>query len=155
MRYLPAVALTLLTLSCGGDDETAKVNPSPTPLSHTLTGSIGTTAGTARLEELQEGARCEATGGYDDIAQGTQVVVKDDTGKIIGLGRLTYGTMLATGTTFIGLTEVRCSFNFSISDVPEVPIYSLEVADRGTQSYTLQDMKAGRWTVALLLGNIG
>lgn len=77
------------------------------------------------------GSQCAGTGGYDDIADGTQVVVYDATGKSLAIGELTGGVPQGYGT---------CQFTFEVDHVPAgVGPYSVQVSHRGMIAFTQDD----------------
>jgi hypothetical protein len=67
---------------------------------------------------------CHGAGGYDDIAAGTQVTIKDQAGAIIATGAL-------DGGTWFSGTKESCGFHFVVSKVPDATFYSIEVSHRG------------------------
>jgi hypothetical protein len=77
-------------------------------------------------------------GGYTDIAPGTQVTVKDASGKVLALGNLGpgYTSELFGGETAVAGTAYKCGFDFSVSNIPEgQAFYAIEVAHRGDVRY--------------------
>jgi len=122
------VAFALLTiLGCGGGNRL-------------VTGSI-TVRDTDQAYLF--GSSCRTDGGYDDIQAGTNVVVKDGQGAIIGVGSLEDGQ---------ADSAFDCRFNFSL-EVKGSEFYSFEVANRGELSYSRADLEANGWNVAFSLGN--
>ena len=89
---------------------------------------------------------CSGSGGYSDIDMGTQVVVKDKTGTLIATSSLGPGET----RSFAGF-EV-CEFSFRV-EVPSEEFYSFEVADRGSLSYTREELEARDWRVEFSLGD--
>ena len=89
---------------------------------------------------------CRGTGGYDDVREGAQVVVKDGGGKIIASTSLSSGKAARPDYTW------RCQFDFAIQDVPKADFYQVEVSHRGALTYSRQDMEERGWFVALTLG---
>jgi hypothetical protein len=86
---------------------------------------------------------CRGGGGYSDIAPGTPVTVRDETGKLLASSSLGVGTGTVT----------RCTFTFTLKGVPEVSFYSVEVGRRGQISNSLADMQANGWRFGLTLGS--
>lgn len=81
---------------------------------------------------------CTGMRGYDDIREGTQVVVSDEAGKVIATGSLGIGFMIGSGMTR------TCKFHFSITSVPKGhPFYSLQVSHRGSAVYTEAQLVTG------------
>lgn len=68
----------------------------------------------------------DMSAGYDDIASGAPVAVKDASGKTVALGELGQGKDVDAG----------CGFSFSVKDVPAgLGIYGIEVTHRGVIQY--------------------
>jgi hypothetical protein len=79
-----------------------------------------------------DGTSCRGTGGYDDIDEGTDVVVSDAAGKTLAIGRLRAGTT----------KDGDCVFPFTVSRVPKSEkFYGVTISHRGTLNYTRQDLK--------------
>lgn len=85
---------------------------------------------------------CKAqSGGYDDIHAGAQVTVRDADGKTVALGTLDSGLLAGKPGTLLILS--KCSFSFSITDVPSGgDFYSVEVAHRGQVNYSAVQMQS-------------
>ena len=113
---------------------------------HTLTGKIRLTA-----SGLIHGANstCTGTGGFDDMASGTDVVVKDSNGKIVATSRLQPG-VTPTGEKY---PNVLCDFAFTVPALPKTGFYSVEVGTRGAKSYSYADMQKAGWVVSLNLSS--
>lgn len=86
---------------------------------------------------------CYGDGGYDDIAQGAEVLVKNSAGEVLTT------TSLGRGT---GVPPYMCEFpiKFSVMDGEEGGYY-LEVSHRGQQHYTAAQLKLPD-AVSLVLG---
>jgi hypothetical protein len=120
--------LALVTLlSCGGGNKL-------------VTGSI-----TVRDTEqtYSTGSSCRTDGGYDDVGVGTDVVVKDGAGEIIGVGSLEEGQ---------ADSAYDCRFDFSL-EVKDSEFYSFEVGDRGELRYSRADLDSKGWVVGFSLGD--
>lgn len=90
------------------------------------------------------GNSCSTYGsGYDDVGVGTDVVVKNGEGAIVGVGKLEVG---------LAESAYECRFPFTL-EVKEAEFYSFEVGDRGELSYSRADLEAMGWSVAFSLGN--
>ena len=85
------------------------------------------------------------TGGYNDLAAGATVTVKNGSGNVIGTGSLKEGTAGGDGST--------CSMPFTVTDVPQVPFYQVEVANRGNVTFSLNQMRNSKWVVSLTIGS--
>ena len=95
--------------------------------------------------DLSVGSSCEGTGGYSDIAPGTQVIIEDETGSTLATS--SFGT-----GTFDG---VSCIFGFEFTDVPKAAFYRVhQSSDRGVLQYSYQDMVDSNWSVSLTLGDL-
>ncbi len=113
-----ALAAIVLSAGCGGSE-----------------GSDSFTAkGTFTLKQIglsSSTGPCEGRDGYQDIRPGVQVVVRDATGKDVGLGRLGDGTRVDPGW---------CEFPFTVTDIPESEgLYTIEVSKRGGISFKRTD----------------
>jgi hypothetical protein len=89
---------------------------------------------TVGVGNLHLGDRCIAGHGYTDIAKGARVVVADEHGTPLALGRLQRGELEGHlgGTTL----TFRCSFSFVVAKVPDGhPMYQVTVGRRGAQQY--------------------
>lgn len=89
------------------------------------------------------GRSCRTDGGYDDVRVGTDVVVKDGQGAIIGVGSLEEGE---------ADSAFDCRFDFSL-EVKVSEFYSFEIGDRGELSYSHADLEVQGWNVAFSLGD--
>lgn len=119
------IVLALLVASCGG--------------SQTITGSFVLTD----PEVAWTPTTCEGTGGYSDIRAGTDVVVKNGTGTIIGTAALVADPE-RSGTT-------RCTYTFAVP-VKDAEFYAVSVGRRGELTYSKAEMEAQAWTVGFTLG---
>jgi hypothetical protein len=88
---------------------------------------------------------CVGTGGYDDIAAGVSVTVRDGTGSTLATGRLEKGEALA---------GIGCTYKFDV-EVPDVDFYRVEVAHRGELEYSKAELERNNWKVNASLGDIG
>jgi len=83
---------------------------------------------------------CYTTGGYNDIRAGTDVIVRDETGKTVALGQL------GSGTSSMG----SCEFPFQVRQVPAgSKFYTVEVSHRGEITFKADE---ARHPVSLTLG---
>lgn len=79
------------------------------------------------------GGACSPSEGYDDIAEGTSVVVMDAAGKTIAIGKLGAGE---TGSYLLA-----CNYKFKVTGVPVgAKFYKVEVSHRGAVQYTEKQM---------------
>jgi len=147
---LPFAAFSL-ACGIGGSGQKA----TPTPSTHTLHGSISLTPDDRDFSwELDK--PCSGSGGYSDLAGGTQVVVKDGSGSIIATGHLNEGTganpYVYKGTPDPEIVD-SCSFSFDVEGVPDSDFYSIEVGHRGAMTYSRAEMESMSWTLELSLGD--
>lgn len=89
------------------------------------------------------GKGCEGRGGYDDVTEGLQVLVKDGQGEAVATSRL--------GEGIANTSKTVCSFPFSI-EVPDAKFYEISVGRRGSLSYSKGDLEARDWRVEFSLG---
>jgi hypothetical protein len=146
-RTAMLAAVMILLAGCGstaspGEERAPAASPSVFTLS--VLGQITVGDG---LTVDGPGSLCLTTGtGYDDIAAGTAVVVKDNTGAQVAIGRLGEGVTSPDSTNY----SVKCIFSFTVRDVPgDSPIYSLSVGSRGETSYSRADLNS---PISLTLG---
>lgn len=145
-----ALTLALLAAACGGTAATTTAIEAPTTTASTTT-TLPTETITGSIE-LQEGMlsprdNCSGQGGYDDLTEGAQVVVKDGDGNVIGTGRLDAGRSVEA----IAGTMWFCTFDFSVEVPADRPFYVIEVSHRGELTYSLADMQENDWTLSLTL----
>lgn len=139
------------------DGTVAAVEPTPgAPLEGGQAVKV-TVAGDATLSGIfmlgdgffgEAGNPCRGSGGYGDIEPGAQVTVADGAGDILAVGRLDAGIAVPAGVGDI----MYCRFSFTVSEVPVVDIYQVEVSHRGALTYSFDDLAAADWEVTLTLG---
>lgn len=114
------------------------------PAGHTITGTM-----TLDAEGVDPGDTntpgCRSKGGYEDIAEGAQVVVKDGAGSVLAT------TALGGGTQTVTDPGADCVFEFSVA-VPDAEFYSIEVTHRGALTYSRVELEERGWTVSFSLG---
>jgi 2',3'-cyclic-nucleotide 2'-phosphodiesterase (5'-nucleotidase family) len=139
-RLLTAAAAVVVT-ACGSTSTPAvrppsTPTPSPTPEAHRLTGRL-------TLHDADTAAAaCVGQGGYSDIAEGADVVVKDQAGVVVASSTLTTGQRNGD----------ECVYVFAVDNVPKASFYSVEVSHRGQLHYSYDQMQSSDWTVAMTLG---
>lgn len=98
----------------------------PKPSWTSTLGQTMNVRGAIRLhagQYLVAGDACFGRGGYDDLAPGAQVKVTDESGKVLGVGRITTGA---------GSVGTGCTLLFNVDNVPRgATFYGIEVAHRG------------------------
>lgn len=102
------------------------------PGTTTVTGDV-TVTGNTSASLSGSGGSCYTYGGYDDIAYGTTVTVRDPADAIVAIGSLDAGTA----------ESGSCVFDFTVPDVPESSFYSVEVSKRGPLTYSSADIENG------------
>jgi hypothetical protein len=90
-----------------------------------LTDIEGFTADDPNTDSTSNGVTgpCHALGGYDDIAEGAQVVFSDDSGKTLTIAHLGAGAFDANGA---------CSFPFTATVPAGKKFYGVTASHRGT-----------------------
>jgi hypothetical protein len=107
----------------------------------TLTGSFTLIdKGVSRTSE-----KCYGTGGYSDVEEGLQVVVRNEKNEILAIGQL--GSDNYTGQ----YPGVVCEFPFVIKDIPRANFYQIEVGRRGSLKYSIDDLRKAGWVVRFSL----
>lgn len=117
-------ALSLLVAACAS--------------SHDVTGSF-------KLHDdqaVKTNTSCTGTGGYSDIKAGTEVVVKDEAGKILATSALVDAPSPVYGI---------CEYTFTVA-VPDAAFYSLAVGRRGDLTYSKDELAGRGWAVGFDLG---
>jgi len=87
---------------------------------------------------------CRGIGGYSDVSDGAQVIIRDGNNNILGVGRLDTNTELSSSR--------GCSYTFSM-EVPRAPFYQVEFSHRSPLVYTFEDMEDMGWQLFLGLGD--
>lgn len=85
---------------------------------------------------------CRGVGADADIAPGTDIVLRDDAGRVVARSSLGDGTEDAAG----------CTFPFTLYAVPRSEAYELQVGSRGSLTYSRDELDRLDWTVALSSG---
>jgi hypothetical protein len=88
-------------------------------------------------------AECRGTDGQSDIAPGLGVTVRDEHGNTIGSGALALD-----GTSRAG----HCAYTFAVA-VPQAQSYEISVGTRARDTYSVSELAAAGWTVAMKLGD--
>lgn len=90
---------------------------------------------------ISGGASCVGTGGFNDIREGTQVVIRDETGTTVGVGQLEAAS---------ASLSTRCTFAFTVDGVPTgADFYEVEISHRGGITFSQEELERG---VSLTLG---
>jgi hypothetical protein len=77
--------------------------------------------------------------GFDDLATGAQVVVKDASGTVIATSELESGVLVAAGDS------LGCEYSFTLTDLPDGSFYGIHVGDstRSDVQFGKAEMQAG------------
>jgi hypothetical protein len=94
------------------------------------------------------GTDCVGQGTYSDVRPGMPIRVEDETGKLIGQGKLGVGE---TSLSIAAATQA-CSFTFTVPNLPPAEVYSVAPGTRKAFSLTREDLDAAGWHVTLTLG---
>lgn len=142
-RLLPSLFCTYLllsTLSCSSNSTSSL----PT---YNLQGSI-TVVGEKPDFAIGKGQQgglgddCFTGGGYSDIAEGMEVVVKNGKDETLAIGRLSGGKFTKAGSW-----DRSCTFNFSVQNIPETSFYVIQTGGRGEKQYSLSEMQQSNWNL--------
>lgn len=114
---------------------------------------------------------CQGSDGYDDLASGANVTVRDGDDHIVGSGRLEnfesrtdfsrflkeYDKETSQGDRSMSATlideEAICVLKFEI-DVESADFYSIEVTHRGEQAESKKALEKSGWYVSYSIGGI-
>lgn len=98
-----------------------------------------------RLNQLKDGKTFPCPqgpgGGYDDLAAGANVVVRDGEGGIIATSKLTGGVQSSAGVTFTFTAKV-----------PKTEFYEVEVSHRGGLRFSFEDLEKADWEIHSSIG---
>lgn len=150
-------ALPLAGDSAAPDTEPASVRPASTPAlvdaDYEITGTFRVYqcdgCGYSNIDFPASG-KCVGSGGYADIRPGLQVLVGDETGTLRGVGYLGEGSIFldfesdALGT--------GCEFEFAVGSLPPATFYQVGAGQRGTVTFSFEDLQANDWSIMLSLG---
>lgn len=87
---------------------------------------------------------CRGTGGFSNVYPGAGIVVFNEKNEPIATGSLGNGSTLG---------GERCSFEFTIEDVPKAKFYTIEISGRGGPTNSYAEMEAVNWNWNLTLGS--
>lgn len=139
-RILAAVSIALvLTLgACGGDpepDTTAAAMPPPKVMQ--VSGQF-----TLELPDFQwNPGECGGRGAYDDLVTGAPVVVTDNAGVTVGMGKLGDGDPELDPSD--STRAIACIFFFAVGDIPTGKgFYGIEVGGHGRVQFTEAQLAA-------------
>jgi hypothetical protein len=144
MKAWMALALAATVSGCGGASSVHAAAP-VTPTTFAVTGSmlispdytqLWSDTGGQKDSASIAGKQCRGGAGYDDIAAGSQVTIRNGDGKVVAVGSLDSGITQVIGDSGeVGLAN--CSFALTVDRVPQgSKFYSVEVAHRGQVQFT-------------------
>jgi hypothetical protein len=109
---------------------------------------------TFTLQDFGGRSDCEGgSGGYDDIGPGTNVVVRNNDGQVIGTARLGDGESLSLAEELDEVLAGGCIWSTTVQGVPTgEDFYSVSVGDRGEQTYSEDDLDNEGWGLSLQIG---
>lgn len=148
-RTLAATAATILLAACGsGDDQsTAAPSPTATPTVAQVTGTFVLVSQTSQETTAPAvGSVCRGTGGYSDINEGMEVLLKSN-GVTLDVARFSPGSLsrVDTPTPPRGVYAVKstthCSFRFTLAVPPGHDFYTVTVGRRGERTYTWEEIR--------------
>lgn len=112
--------------------------PTPTPQQHTISGSL--TISTVFVQVF--GSECHPD---PQIKPGTQIIVRNGSGSVVGVGSLGSSRWVANGSYY------DCVFPLSVS-VEDSDYYLIEVGSgRGSVAYSRSDLEQKGWRILLTL----
>ena len=119
----------------------------PEPTTYTLTGTFtlydSDGSWGSEFDKRLGIEGCWGSGGYGDIDEGLDVVLRNGQGEIIANGNLGRGKPLA---------ETECEFPFELSNIPESDFYEVSVGRRGSTVYSRSELEGRNWHLILSLG---
>lgn len=134
------IALAGLTACSGGSGSVTPAQSSPDTSG--VVGDVRVDASTASVlaKHVAIGDPCTSGEGFEDLHQGTQVVIADESGRTIALGSLDAGTI--AGRPGQQVFTLDCSFAFEVPDVPTGhPFYRVSVGRRGSQQFSAEEIQ--------------
>ena len=127
----------------------ASLSPDPTPR-RDLTGRLAVKAASF-MRNTQGNFLCAPDTGFRvDIGDGTQVVVEDETGTIIGTGALVSSTDIFDRG--YDRSTNKCSYFFKVGSLPVAKFYRVTIGSREPLVYTSEQLDSTNWSLELSLG---
>jgi len=84
---------------------------------------------------------------YDDIYEGTQVVITDQAGEVVSLSELDPGILLYRDDE--PLSDLVCEFTFTFEVPAGRPAYGMEIARRGKLFFTGKELRSKMPSITL------
>ena len=116
-----------------------------------MTAPINTSYLPPGADSHSMGEQCITSDGYDDIAEGGQVVVSDDGGKTVGVGQLSAGVLTAPAGAD-SINDATCVFQFRLDVDSDSTFFGVQIGNdnRGVLQYKRSDLLTG---IDLVLGD--
>ena len=168
--YAFALALVVgIAAGCGAD---SSANPTraffpgvptatPGPVTHEVLVTF-------RLIDTQYGISgdatfCSGSGPYADVMQGMKAQLRDSNGTAVSFALFDHSTAtIAPSTTFnpmsttlqwgAPITVTECTLTAVLHKVPELPVYTVDMGQRGSVRTTLAQMQQTGWAVEKTIG---
>lgn len=113
---------------------------------------IGPDFQTRQGQQGKVGDDCFTWGRYSDIAEGTEILVKNSKDETLAIGRLSGGKFTkADASGWI----MHCTFTFSVQNIPKAGLYVIENGKRGEKQYSLGELRKLDWTLEYSLNQQG
>lgn len=128
LAIIALLAVLIVVLTGGSDSDSADSGADAEEEMFTVSGTV--TLIDSGIERYA--GQCNGTNGYDDMSPGTQVVVKDASGTVLGASSLQPGEPD---------DSVTCVFPFEVEGVPSgvSNLYSVEVGTRGAFNFSEEE----------------
>jgi hypothetical protein len=142
---LLAGTVAVLVLACSGT-----LSSPTTPVRQTTGTGPNTIRGLVLVYEPDSNwivaEACAPVGPFKDIANGTDVVVRDGSGKVIGGATLPDGTGEEDDATdHAGSTTHICEFEFAVPGLVTTGSYAVQVGNKPEQKMSLDNLQARFW----------
>ena len=166
--YAFALALVVgIAAGCGSD---SAANPTPVHAIPTATRGPVTheVLVTFHLIDTQYGISgdatfCSGSGPYADVMQGMKAQLRDSNGTAVSFALFDHSTAtIAPSTTFnpmsttlqwgAPITVTECTLTAILHKVPELPVYTVDMGQRGSVRTTLAQMQQTGWAVEKTVG---
>ncbi len=113
------------------------------------TGAVNLAGAITLLQEHQvlvdeSGLECAGTGQFNDVRPGAEVVVSNDSGRVLARA----GLVVVRGTP----KPPQCDYRFSIDELPAASSYSFRLGARDLGRFSRADLAARSWQVRFAIG---
>jgi hypothetical protein len=139
-RMLAVVVLALVVVACGSSDDGKRPATTTTAQRQNLSGAV-VIVDPDLTTEVGNG-RCTGSAGYEPVSEGAEVVIRDESSRVVG------NSLLEEGRP----SGEACIFVFVVRDLPAAKFYSIAIADRGTVTYSYEEVAGNRWKVEMTIG---